>query len=160
MGRTLRCCALMLAMVSAPSVCGAQVRDCWLLDGRGLERARAQGLCQDSFARNGGVPAKRPAVHPNPRPKTSAPDPAPQVAEVPSWNAPREEAPRPAADEVEIARPGAEAAPPPQDSFADGLRRDLEYFVQDLDRDITSFWRALAGRSAPGPGPDVRVSER
>ena len=175
MAWTVRNCALTLAMVAAAimssaAVSAAQVRDCWLLEGSDLERARARGQCQDSFARNGEAPAKRQAARPKAKVKTveskaRAVEPSPQVAAVPSWSSPREEVPSPPV-EAEIARSGTYAvrvpAPPPPsppESFADGLRRDLEHFVQDLDRDFSSFWRAIAGGS-PRPNPDVQISER
>lgn len=116
MQRVVRCCALSLALLSAASVCEAETLDCWLLDGSKLDRARQQGSCLDTFARNtkDGTPApvrrtihskgdskhvaaahslKAAALPSKPKRADSVEqrDIRPETNEIPSWSSPREE---------------------------------------------------------------------
>ena len=181
MGQTVRRCALggalALATVAAPSVSGAQVVDCWLLDGHALEQSRAQGACLDAFARNSGTGARvagdrkgegREAAGPRHSPRQKRERTVNEAAirrdsgEAASWNSHTEDTAQ-RADDAQIVESGANALryePPPPvtdpvTAALFGLKQDFQDFVDDVRRDFGSFARTVvqAGSARPRGEP-------
>ncbi|WP_146208813.1 hypothetical protein [Azospirillum sp. TSO22-1] len=167
MARVLRCCALALAVFSFVSVCGAETLDCWLLTGNALDRARQQGMCLDTFARNtndatpshGGKVAssKGGSKHAAGADglKTTALPPKPNRAGAGDDDDTRPMSSQPpGVDPEPMQTYTAEVRPPvPRDPVADALsavQRELERFTRDVERDFGLVGRALLQGGSSG----------
>ena len=167
MARVVRCCALVLVVFSFVPVCGAEALDCWLLTGNALDRARQQGLCLDTFARNtndatpshGGkiTSSKGSGKHATGIDglKTTALPPKPNRASAGEDNDAHPVSPQPPSiDQEPMQTYTAEAQPPvrrdPVANAFSALQHELEQFAQDVERDLGLVGRALLKGGSSG----------